>query len=190
MPVIKEFRCLAAGCGADFESLVPVCEHCGSREVKRVFLTPPGINGGATTRGSAKAIDNLLAREFAKQNIADFSNCRGENRVRYKRRVAELGRGVYGTAAGGMAQPPIKAFIGAPGDFSQPARDPLGYGLNSGALPSGLPFQNVQRRPEELTPTIDQGGSGNAVNMVEHARSTPLPDNLRRRTQVVKRPRE
>lgn len=187
MPIIKEFRCLAEGCGADFESLVPVCTSCGSREVKRVFLTPVGINGGKTTRGSAASIDRLLEGEFKRQNIANFSNCRGENKVRYNRRVAELGRGVYGTPAGGFQQPPIKAFIGAPGDFSQPARDPLGYGLNAGAIPGGLPFQNVSRRPEEMTPTIDQGGAGYAVDMVQHARHTPLPDNLRRRTTIVRR---
>lgn len=187
MPVVKEFRCLADGCGADFESLVPVCPACGSREAKRVFLTPPGINGGESTSGSARRIDRLLEREFKKQNVANFSNCRGENKVRYNRRVAELGRGVYGTPAGGFQQPPIKAFVGAPGDFTPASRDPLGYGLSAGAIPGGLPFQNVQRRPDEMTPMIDQGGAGNAVNMVEHARHTPLPDNLRRRTQIVRR---
>lgn len=187
--VLKEFRCLSEDCGQDFESLVPVCEHCGSREVKRVFLTPVGINGGKTTRGSARSIDRLLEGEFKRQNIANFSNCRGENKVRYNRRVAQLGRGVYGTPAGGFNQPPIKAFVGAPGDFTPASRDPLGYGLSSGAIPGGLPFQNVQRRPEELTPTIDQGGAGYAVDMVEHARATPLPDNLRKRTRVIRQPR-
>ncbi len=40
MPVVKEWQC-KEGCGY-FESPYPVCVTCGSQQVLRVFLTPPG----------------------------------------------------------------------------------------------------------------------------------------------------
>jgi hypothetical protein len=66
LPPIKEWKCAVDGY---FESPYPVCIHCGSQDVLRVFLTAPGFIGDKT-----KASDQhlkVLSRQF---NVSNISN--------------------------------------------------------------------------------------------------------------------
>ena len=120
MAVLKEWRCISPECGREFEGLTSTCPRCGAREATRTFLTPPGINKGVSTSGSAKRIDRMLEREFDKQGITNFSNTRSENKVTWKRRVNASFPVRYNSPTrigGAPPQQPIQAFIGAQGDF-------------------------------------------------------------------------
>lgn len=184
--VLKEWNCQK--CVRDFCSIVAVCPYCGAA-AKRTFLTPVGINKGSSHNGSAKRIDKALEREFQKQGIANFSNSGGENKVRWARRVNAFAPGRYNThrlPAGAPGQLPIQAYCGAPGDFSALERAD-GYGFRREAFIEPLPFSGASPTPAEMIRTVDQGGIGPAVNMVEHARATALPPALARRTERLRR---
>lgn len=66
MAVIKEWKCHKCGY---FESAIPICIHCGSTEVIRVFLTAPSVKSDKT-----KLVDDSL-KTFAKQTgLTDYTN--------------------------------------------------------------------------------------------------------------------
>lgn len=183
--VLKEWACKNEECERTFEALVNTCPYCGTRNAARVFLTPVGINGGRNTRNSARSIDRILDREFKLQGIANFSNCGGENKVSWARRVNAFSPRTYNSPigiAGAPGQAPIQAFCGRPGDFSAIEKSPLnqqwGFAASQihddGVWPSG-----------GQAPTIDQGMGTNAVDMVTLARHTQLPAALARATTMV-----
>ena len=188
MAVLKEFTCGDEDCAKEFESIVPVCPYCGAN-AKRAFRTAPGINMGATVPGSAKKIDRMLEGEFKRQGISNFSNCQGENKVTWARRVSRLGSGSYATQPSIQGaprnQPPIRAFMSTPGDYSPLERDET-YGFRRDAMLEQPQYASAPHggTPEEIMPLIDQGGGG-SVDMTQVARQTSLPQSLAKRTTVI-----
>lgn len=69
MAVLKEYRCQDPRCGRLFDSFVPSCIHCGTTNVKRVFLTPPGFKSDKT-----KLQDSSIEHLTASYHLSDFSN--------------------------------------------------------------------------------------------------------------------
>lgn len=187
--VLKEFTCLDEDCGQEFESIVPVCPYCGAK-ANRAFRTPVGINKGSSTPGSAKKIDKMLEGEFKRQGVSNFSNCGGENKVTWARRVQQQGPGIYATqpsiAGAPRNQPPIRAFMSKPGDYSPLERDET-YGFRRQAMYEQPQYTSAGHggTPEEMMPTIDQGTPA-SVDMTQVARQTPLPDSLAKRTRIMR----
>lgn len=102
MAIVKEWQC--EECSKAFSAIASVCPRCG-REARRAFFTPVSINGGRKRPGSARAIDGILEKEFARQGITNFFSGRGaENKVTYS------DSGVYSSQlSGAPAQPAISA---------------------------------------------------------------------------------
>lgn len=69
MAVLKEYRCQEPNCGRLFDSTVPSCIHCGSTNVKRIFLTPPGFKSDKT-----KMQDSSLEHLTESYGLTDYSN--------------------------------------------------------------------------------------------------------------------
>lgn len=156
--VVKEFSCSDPECARAFEGLVPVCPYCGAKG-ERAFRTPPSINRGMSNSGSAKRIDKMLEKEFARQGISNFSNVGGENRITWARRVNSQFPGVYASDAGGMAQPPIRAYMGKANDFGS-LRCPQ-YPQSSLANEYGFDPNTLSRegRPWNLRQADGRGGT-------------------------------
>jgi hypothetical protein len=70
----KDFRCDECG---DFISGIAICPQCGA-VARRVFNSAPSFS-----RGSAKSIDRVIAGEFARRNISNYTNVTGSPRVNY-----------------------------------------------------------------------------------------------------------
>lgn len=67
--IIREFKC--NDCATYFESSDddPVCPKCDAEEHERVFLTPPAIRDGNTTRK-----DTILKELASDYGLSDMSN--------------------------------------------------------------------------------------------------------------------
>lgn len=71
--IIREFRC--NDCSTCFESsdADPVCPQCSAEEHERVFLTPPAIRNGNTTKK-----DTILKELASDYGLSDMSNKDGK----------------------------------------------------------------------------------------------------------------
>lgn len=67
MAVIKEYRC--SDCKRIFDSQIPLCIHCGSQEVQRIFVTPFGFKSDKT-----KLSDDNLQHLTSSYKLDDFTN--------------------------------------------------------------------------------------------------------------------
>lgn len=65
--VLKEYRCNE--CGRVFDSTVPSCIHCGTTNIKRIFLTPIAIKSDRT-----KLNDSNMEHLCESYGLTDFSN--------------------------------------------------------------------------------------------------------------------
>lgn len=65
--VIKEYRCL--DCNRIFDSNIPVCIHCGSTNIERIFTQPFAFKSDKT-----KSSDNNLEHLTSSYGLTDFSN--------------------------------------------------------------------------------------------------------------------
>lgn len=137
MPITKEFHC--DECARDFEGFIAICSRCG-KSARRVFLTAPGF-----PKGVAKRTDRILASEFKKRGIVNFSNAGERNRV-------WVSTGETSSVTHGLAQQPIQPIFG--NDPNQLARIP---GYNPAAMTiEGKPYQ-LPDLSKISTPPIPMG---------------------------------
>jgi hypothetical protein len=149
MPVMKEWRCNQ--CAHEFERIRPECPLCLSMECSRAFFTPPGIS-----TGYAKRTDAILAHQFQKQGITNFSNSQtsGPNKVTWKPRhphgransggqeLIEPTVGIQGLEKHGFTPERITQTFGP--DRTKPYAVPKDVGAS---IPLGVPLGG---RPTEL----------------------------------------
>jgi hypothetical protein len=119
--ILLEYHCEV--CARDFESLLPICERCGAR-ARRDYRTAPQIN----TKRTAVKTDTILAREFKRRGIVNFTNSGGVSRPTFKQ------LGSTASMTHGQAQAPIQATF-QQADLSR-------YGVDPGAMSvAGAPYQ-------------------------------------------------
>lgn len=132
----------------------------------------------------------MLEGEFKRQGISNFSNCGGENKVSWARRISQFNRGAYATqpsiAGAPRNQPPIRAFMSKPGDYTPLERDET-YGFSRGAMYEQPAFAGAPHggTPEQDMSIIDQGVPS-SVDMTQVATQTPLPESLAKRTTIMR----
>jgi hypothetical protein len=108
----KEWHC--DGCNLDFESAIDLCKRCG-QPATRAFRTPPGIGNG-----SAKRIDALLERNFAKRGISNYTNSGGKPQINWANQPKAFPDGDW--RAGGWGKEHLSAINSTFGaNFSPPA---------------------------------------------------------------------
>lgn len=129
----KEFRCRDCG---DFVSGISICPKCGEIGV-RVFNTPPGIG-----TGRARRIDAVIAGEFGRRNISNYTNANG-------RPVVNYGSGEYNGIKAGWG----KQQLGQIQQQYAPMMAP-GAQLQAPSLPGGVSEAKSERNSEAWSKAV------------------------------------
>ncbi len=164
--IYLEYHC--EECGHDFESFLAICVRCGHK-ARRDYRTAPQIN----TKRVAVKTDTILAAEFKRRGIVNFTNSGGVSRPTF------ITSGGTATTAGGIPQAPIAATFN-PQDLAQykvdmsamsvkgsPYSLPDPSKLSTAPVPYGTKVGKVNPELAQRTQTIartDERGNVTEIN--------------------------
>ena len=162
--ILLEYHC--EECGNDFESFLPICARCGSK-ARRDYRTAPQIN----TKRCAPKTDKILAHEFKRRGIVNFTNSGGVSRPTF------ISSGGTATTAGGLPQAAISATFNQNDlaaykvDTASMTRDGQPYSLpdiskiNTAPIPYGAKVGQMNPELSERTQMV--GRTDERGNVIE-----------------------